>query len=103
MNDVLLQGFHWFLAENFPGSNGRKLWQFLKDEAHHYREVGIDAVWIPPAYKAEGIGSVGYDVYDHFDMGEFQIKSRDEAGTKYGTKTELSEAIAELHGNGANK
>jgi alpha-amylase len=103
MNGVLLQGFHWFLPGNFPGSNGRRLWQFLKDEADHYREVGIDAVWIPPAYKAEEIDSVGYDVYDHFDTGEFQIKGREQAATKYGTKTALKEAIEALHGDGTNK
>jgi alpha-amylase len=101
MNGVLLQGFHWFLEPNFPQSNGRTLWRFLKDQADHYRSIGIDAIWIPPAYQPAGRGSVGYDVYDHYNVGEFPLNGT--MGTKYGTATELKEAIRSLHGDGNNR
>ena len=101
MNSVMFQAFHWFLKPDFPGSNNRSLWQFLRDEANDLRLAGIDAVWIPPAYIPAGArtNSVGYDVYDHFNLGEFPADCR----TKYGNKTELQEAIQSLHGDGANK
>ncbi len=101
VNGVLLQGFHWFLKAQFP--DGRNLWRFLRDEADELRAAGFDAVWIPPAYKPAGNreSSVGYDVYDHFDLGEFGAEGR--VRTKYGTKGELLEAIAALHGQGDRK
>ncbi|WP_146005844.1 alpha-amylase [Fischerella thermalis] len=108
LNGVMLQGFHWFLQENsFPGSQGRKLWQFLRDEAPHYRSIGIDAIWIPPAYKPafNRTNSVGYDVYDHFDLGEFPISGDPDPNpeTKYGSKQDLLAAIEALHGDGTNQ
>lgn len=105
INGVMFQGFHWFLRSDFPESNGRNLWQFLRDEAEHFRRVGIDAIWIPPAYKAafNRSNSVGYDVYDHYDLGEFKRPEESTPRTKYGTKEELVEAVRSLHGNGSQK
>ena len=102
LNGVLLQGFHWFLKSNFPGSGNRSLWKFLDEEADHLRKIGITAVWIPPAYKAafDRTNSVGYDVYDHYDLGEFTIRNETSGRTKYGTKPELQQAIRSLHGDG---
>jgi alpha-amylase len=104
-NGVMLQGFHWFLRLDFPESNDRSLWEFLRDEADHYRAVGIDAVWIPPAYKAASnrSNSVGYDVYDHFDLGQFTRPGDSFSRTKYGSSEQLLDAVAALHGDGANK
>lgn len=101
VNGVMLQGFHWFLKGQFP--DGRHLWRFLKDEADNLRAAGFDAVWIPPAYKPAGNrdNSVGYDVFDHFDLGEFDAQGR--VRTKYGTKSELLDAIAALHGDNGQK
>lgn len=105
INGVMLQGFHWFLKPNFPESHNRSLWQFLRDEADHFRTIGIDAIWLPPAYKAafKRSNSVGYDVYDHFDLGEFTPPEEVTTKTKYGTKSELVDAIHALHGNGHQK
>lgn len=101
VNGVMLQGFHWFLKGQFP--DGRHLWRFLKDEAANLRAAGFDAVWIPPAYKPAGNreNSVGYDVYDHFDLGDFDSQGR--VRTKYGTKAELLAAIAALHGDSGQR
>lgn len=103
MNGVLFQGFHWYLRMDFPGSGGRNLWQFLADEADHLRSIGIDAVWIPPAYRGANRTGTGYDVYDHYNIGEFAVGDDASVATKYGTKAQLQAAISSLHGNGNNK
>ncbi len=102
INGVLFQFFHWFLLEDDSVQNDKSLWAFLKEEADHLRKIGIDSVWVPPAYKGASTDmsrenrSKGYDVYDRFDLGEFN--DRGAVRTKYGTKEELHEAINALHG-----
>ncbi|EEB93016.1 hypothetical protein MPER_08387, partial [Moniliophthora perniciosa FA553] len=48
-------------------------------------------MWIPPPTKAAGQESVGYDVYDLYDLGEFDQKGGKR--TKYGTKEELIKTV----------
>lgn len=97
-NGVLFQFFHWFLDKDDSFQANQPLWSFLKDEADHLRDIGIDAVWIPPAYKgASGENSSGYDVYDHYDLGEFKVNGGSKR-TKYGELEQLNEAINALHG-----
>src|SRR5688500_3577956 len=103
LNGVMLQGFHWFLKrDSFPGAGGGSLWKFLGDEAERLRRVGVDAVWIPPAYKAafDRGNSVGYDVYDHFDLGEFAHGDAHGSRTKYGTREELLDCARALRAAG---
>jgi len=88
-NGVMMQYFEW----NLP--NDGNLWKQLKSEAKHLSEIGITAVWIPPAYKADEQQDEGYATYDLFDLGEFEQKNT--VRTKYGTKQELKEMIDELH------
>ena len=98
MNGVLFQSFHWFLSHNFPHSSGRNLWTFLRDEAGHLRSIGVDAIWLPPASRGAEAEGVGYDVYDHYNIGEFPFKGRH--ATRYGTRSELHAAIQALKGTG---
>lgn len=86
---VMMQFFEW----NLP--NNGKLWRMLKMEATHLNQIGITAIWIPPAYKATSSDDAGYGIYDLYDLGEFNQKGT--IRTKYGTKQELHEAIDELH------
>lgn len=46
-NGVMMQYFEW----NLP--NDGKLWKQLKEDASHLHDIGVTAVWIPPAYKAD--------------------------------------------------
>ncbi len=85
----MMQYFEW----NLP--NDGNLWKNLKEDAKHLHEIGITAVWIPPAYKADEQQDEGYATYDLFDLGEFEQQGT--VRTKYGTKQELKEAIDELH------
>jgi len=90
---VMYQTFQWeSLAD---GSHWRELANRAKDLA----QAGFTSLWIPPAGKANHGGvSVGYDVYDLFDLGEFNQKGT--VRTKYGTKDELVSAVRAAQGAG---
>lgn len=102
----MFQAFHYFLFTDDSFHGSKALWAFIAEEADHWREIGIDSVWIPPMYKNTGgdgddRDSIGYDVYDHFDLGEFPLRAENVVGserTKYGTLEQLQEAIDALHG-----
>lgn len=83
---TMIQFFHWY----YP--NDQSLWNHLEKEIPHLVEKGINAVWLPPAYKgASGGFSVGYDCYDLFDIGEFDQKGS--IPTKYGHREEYLRAV----------
>jgi alpha-amylase len=93
---VVLQAFWWdYWNNNYPNN-----WAtYLADLAPRLREMGIDAVWIPPTVKNKNAtGSVGYAPFDHYDLGDkFQGGG---AGTRFGTKDNYLRAVAILHANG---
>ena len=91
-NGVIFQYFEW----NLPADGS--LWVQLARDASHLAQIGVTAVWIPPAYKGSGPQDVGYGVYDLYDFGEFDQKGT--VATKYGTRGELEQAVAALHDNG---
>ncbi|OAT26866.1 cytoplasmic alpha-amylase [Buttiauxella ferragutiae ATCC 51602] len=91
-NPTLLQFFHWY----YPG--GGKLWAEVAERAATLNDIGVNMVWLPPAYKGSSGGySVGYDSYDLFDLGEFDQKGS--VPTKYGDKAQLLAAIKALQEN----
>ena len=74
------------------------MWREVTALAPNLNEIGINMIWLPPAYKgASGGYSVGYDSYDLFDLGEFDQKGS--IATKYGDKAQLLEAIEALKSN----
>ncbi len=88
-NRTILQGFEWYLPAD------GKHWQRVSELAEKLHELGIDSVWLPPAYKgANGIEDVGYAPYDLYDLGEFYQKGT--VATKYGTKEEYLACIKAL-------
>jgi len=89
----LLQYFHWYLP------NDGNLWKQIKGEAQRLKDLGFSTLWFPPAFKgAAGGYSTGYDVYDLYDLGEFDQKGS--VRTKYGTRQEYVEAIDAAHAAG---
>jgi alpha-amylase len=89
-NGTLIQYFHWYLPDD------GQLWNQLSAQSKWLSSIGITAVWIPPVHKATMGGlSVGYDVYDIFDLGEFDQKGS--VRTKYGTKAELVKTSKAVH------
>lgn len=93
MNPTMIQFFHWYSEGNST------LYDKAKEATTYLKDLGISAVWFPPAYKSAGGGfSVGYDPYDLFDLGEFDQKNT--TNTKYGSKKQLQEACKTLQENG---
>lgn len=93
---VVLQGFWW----DYHNNNHPSDWAtYLAQLAPRLRELGIDAVWIPPTSKNKNAtSSVGYSPFDHYDLGDkFQGGSTQ---TRFGDKDEYLRAVAVLHANG---
>ncbi|MDN5303894.1 MAG: alpha-amylase [Fusobacteriaceae bacterium] len=92
-NGTMMQYFEWYLP------NDGSLWNKVASEASTLSNMGITALWLPPAYKGQaGSADVGYGVYDMYDLGEFNQKGS--VRTKYGTKDEYLNAINIAHQNG---
>ena len=92
-NQTMMQFFEWYLPEN--GLH----WKRAAAQAAELRKIGINMVWLPPAYKgAAGRASVGYDVYDMYDLGEFDQKGG--TATKYGKKEDYLAAVKTLQREG---
>ncbi|WP_042721140.1 alpha-amylase [Flavobacterium sp. B17] len=88
MNGVIIQYFHWYY-------NG-KLWNEFAENTEYLKSLGITAAWLPPATKCNlGREGRGYDVYDLYDLGEFDQKGG--IPTRYGTKEEYIKAIEKAH------
>ena len=88
-----MQYFEWYMECN------QNLWNEIVEKAEELSNLGITALWLPPAYK--GIGGkneVGYGVYDLYDLGEFDQKGT--IKTKYGSKDEYINCIQILKQNG---
>jgi alpha-amylase len=89
-NGTLMQFFHSYIPSD--GS----LWEQLSETAADLAKAGFSALWLPPACKAStGATAIGYDLYDLFDLGEFDQKST--VRTKYGTRDQFLSAIDAAH------
>ncbi len=92
---VLLQTFYWD-CPSAEASEGRWL-RNIMPELPRLAADGFTALWLPPASKAAQWNSMGYDPYDHFDLGEFNQKGRTE--TWFGAKQDLLDFIRSAHTN----
>ncbi|KAI6379930.1 hypothetical protein MCOR25_001831 [Pyricularia grisea] len=91
-NRTLFEAFEWYL----PAEHNH--WRRLADKIPSLAALGITDLWIPPASKGAWYTSNGYDVYDLYDLGEFD--QRGARQTKWGSKEELLELVhvASRHG-----
>lgn len=88
MNGVIIQYFHWYHDGN--------LWNEFAENAEYLSKLGFTAAWLPPATKCSlGKEGRGYDVYDLYDLGEFDQK--DGIPTRYGTREEYLNTIEKAH------
>lgn len=92
---IVLQAFWWdYWNSNYP--NG---WaNYLAELAPKLKELGIDAVWIPPTIKNQGQNGVGYSPFDHYDLGDKFQKGF--LKTRIGDKDELLRMVAVMKANG---
>jgi hypothetical protein len=58
-------------------------------------EAGYTSLWLPPPTKGSGGLSVGYDLWDPFDLGS--KNQRDSISTRYGTEAELLQLMEVAH------
>ena len=86
INDTIYQAFYWESYED--------LWTELPEMAEDFSSLGITAMWLPPAAKASGVKDEGYNIYDIWDLGEFDQQGAVE--TRYGTRDELEVALDAL-------
>jgi alpha-amylase len=93
---VVLQAFWWdSWNENYP----QGWYTYLAKLAPRLRAMGLDGIWIPsPAKGNAGVDSMGYDLFDHYDLGEKDQKGT--VATRFGDKDSLLRLIAVAHANG---
>ena len=55
-------------------------------------------MWVPPPSKGNwGITDMGYGIFDHYDLGNYNQKGSTE--TRFGSRSELNNMITEMHNN----
>ncbi|MEY2487465.1 MAG: hypothetical protein QOH39_3113 [Verrucomicrobiota bacterium] len=70
-------------------------WNEIAMKMPELAEAGYDSLWLPPPTKGSGGLSVGYDLWDRFDLG-----SKDQRGsirTRYGTEADLIRMVEVAH------
>ncbi len=66
-------------------------WEDIEYRAPDFFKAGYGSVWLPPPSKAASPNSVGYDIFDCFDLGS------PSAQTAYGTESTFKAMVQELH------
>ena len=91
---VMFQGFYWDVPEGWYAT--------LADAAPSLGDINgysIDYIWFPPPSKGmSGASSMGYDIYDYYDLGSYDQK--DTIETRFGSFDGLKDAIETYHGYG---
>ncbi|MCP4629627.1 MAG: DUF1939 domain-containing protein [bacterium] len=92
---VVLQAFWWDCwNDNYP----QDWYTYLAKLSPRLRELGFDGIWIPsPAKGNAGTNSMGYDIFDHHDLGDKDQKGT--VATRFGDKDSLLRLIAVAHAN----
>ena len=70
-------------------------WDELIQKMPEIAEAGYTSLWLPPPAKAGSVYSVGYDLFDPFDLGD--KNQRGTVRTKYGTKAQLLQVVEMAH------
>lgn len=87
---VMMQAFYW----DVPA--GGTWWDTVEGKVQDWSNAGIDAIWLPPASKAQnGAFSMGYDPFDYYDFGQYNQMGSVE--TRFGSLTELQNLISSAH------
>lgn len=86
-NPIMFEAFEWYIQSD------HKHWQRLRLALPALKAIGIDGLWLPPGSKAKDADSNGYDIYDPYDLGEFDQKGT--VPTKWGTKSDLHALAAD--------
>lgn len=94
-NDVMMQAFYWDVPVNAGSLNG-SWWDTLTAKMSALKTAGFTGLWVPPPSKGNfGIYDMGYGLYDHYDLGNYNQKGTTE--TRFGSRTELNSMISAAH------
>ena len=93
---VVFQAFWW---DAWTERHPQDWYTYLAKLAPRLRELGFDGIWIPSPSKGNaGTNSMGYDVFDHYDLGDKDQKGT--IATRFGTKDSLLRLVAVAYANG---
>ena len=93
---VVFQAFWW---DVWNESYRNDWYTYLAKLSPRLREMGFDAIYLPPPSKGNsGDNGMGYDIFDHYDLGDKGQKNT--TGTRFGSKDSLLRLIAVAHANG---
>ena len=70
-------------------------WNEITTKMPELAEAGYDSIWIPPPTKGSGGLSVGYDLFDPFDLGS--VDQEGTVATLYGTEADLIRLVETAH------
>jgi glycosidase len=70
-------------------------WVEITNKMPELAEAGYSSLWLPPPTKGSGGLSVGYDLWDPFDLGG--KNQRNSVRTRYGTEAELIRLVETAH------
>ncbi|HAV12694.1 MAG TPA: hypothetical protein DCX06_04235 [Opitutae bacterium] len=70
-------------------------WAEITRKMPELAEAGYSSLWLPPPTKGSGGLSVGYDMWDPYDLGS--LNQRNTIRTRYGTEAELLELVKTAH------
>ena len=70
-------------------------WSEVARKMPELAEAGYNSLWLPPPAKASGGLSVGYDLWDAYDLGSKD--QRNTVRTRYGTEAELRHMMEVAH------
>ncbi|MFO1475947.1 MAG: alpha-amylase family glycosyl hydrolase [Verrucomicrobiota bacterium] len=70
-------------------------WAQLTQKMPEIAEAGYDSLWVPPPAKGSSVFSVGYDLFDPFDLGG--LNQNGTVATRWGTQAELIQMVATAH------
>jgi alpha-amylase len=94
-NDVMMQAFYWDVPVNAGSFNG-SWWDTLSGKMSSLKTAGFTGLWVPPPSKGNfGIYDMGYGLYDHYDLGNYNQKGTTE--TRFGSRSELNSMISAAH------
>jgi alpha-amylase len=86
-SSIVFQAFYWDVP------TGGTWYDTIRSQAPGLKSAGCTHFWFPPPTKgASGGYSMGYDLYDHYDLGNYDQKGTTE--TRFGSLSELQAAAA---------
>jgi alpha-amylase len=94
-NDVMMQAFYWDVPVDATGKNG--FWyDTIRAKIPAMKAAGIRALWMPAPSKGNwGITDMGYGLFDHYDLGNYNQKGSVE--TRFGSRAELISLLNTAH------